>query len=122
MTTISAASRTSLENSLNSSGMTSTNGASAAVTAEHQQIWRQDAQRSPRPELAEGESAALQARDDLRDDQEAGDDEEDVDADIAAGNPGNTDMVEHDGKDRHRAQAVDERPVGRDIRRNDRSD
>ena len=75
------------------------------------------AQKSPNEKVP-----ALEPLDDLRDDQEAGDDEEDVDADKAAGHAGDADMVEHHREDRDGAQPVDERPVGGDIGRNDRSD
>jgi hypothetical protein len=67
-----------------------------------------DAAHAPRIEATEIDAPrVIQLTKDVRRDQEAGDDEEDVDPHVAAGKKWNTRVIEHDGKDRDGAESLD---------------
>jgi hypothetical protein len=69
---------------------------------------RQQSLRPPRVEAAQGDAAgALDLAEQQARDQEAGDDEEDVDPDVAAGEEGDARVTEENGADRDGAQALD---------------
>ena len=72
----------------------------------------QDAAGPALVEAGEGEAALAQVTSEDAGDQIAGDDEEDVDAEIAARKGGQAGVKEDDRQHRHRAQAIDLAPVG----------
>jgi hypothetical protein len=88
---------------------------------DHQEKRRQYPQNPPCPKVAERKPALLQRREDLIDDQVAGDDEEDVHADEAPGKARDAGMVCNDADDRDCPQAVHRRLVsGREAHRSTR--
>jgi hypothetical protein len=80
---------------------------------EHGDQGREDAPDAPAVERDEAEISALKAFQDDRGDQEAGDDEENVDADEAAFDMGGKGVKPHHEQNGHRPQAVDVGAIGR---------
>jgi hypothetical protein len=78
---------------------------------QHEQERRQDAPDAPHVEIQNAERAAIQPLEDDRGDQEAGDDEEDIDAGEPSAQQVRGDMERHDRQNRDRPQAVDIGPI-----------
>jgi len=83
-------------------------GRDQQADAEQQEQRRQQAPRAPGPEAPERDAAVLrELGDQQRRDQVAADDEEDVDAEEAAGQPAAVGVVDEHGGDGDRAEPVD---------------
>ena len=82
-----------------------------ARDGQHGEQRREDAADATLVEMTDRETAVCHLAMDDSGDQEAGDDEEDIDADEAAGNLPEAVMVEDDGEDSHGAQTVHIRAV-----------
>jgi len=84
---------------------------------QHEERRRQQAARAPRPELREAHgSGGRQLAHQMARDQEARDHEEDVDADIATGDPPRPEVVQHDQQHSDRTQALHVRDEARGFR------
>lgn len=81
---------------------------------DHQHHWNDPAD-TPQVEIGQRERPTLQLTPDDRRDQKAGNDEEDVDANVAARQPDLVDVVEHHADDGDGPQAVDLRPIGASV-------